>query len=192
VSAAPDYCRPVIGWRLWSLAAVDGRARLASHVSPSVWEPRCELVAGCEVVRRDVLRPWRLRPTGHAAPEPRCTCGVHAMERIGYLGTYVPRPNRPYSWMRPVARQVLGLVSLWGDVVEGGRGWRASRAYPSELWVPGVDGNGCEIAECEAIALDLADYGVPVHVCDGRDALAVIDEMAGNPARYAAAPSSRS
>lgn len=192
MSAAPDYCRPVLGWRLWSLAAVEGRHRLASHVSPSVWEPGRELVAACEVRRRDPARPWRLRPAGHAAPSARCTCGVHAMGRIGLLATYVPQPNRPYSWMRPVCRQVVGLVSLWGEVVEGSRGWRASHAYPAQLWVPGVDGNGCEVADAGAVALDLADYGVPVHICDGRDAREVIAQLPKSPASAAAAPSSRS
>lgn len=191
MSAAPDYCRPVVGWRLWSLAVLDGRRRLASHVNPSVWEPCRELVARCEVRRRDVRAPWRLRPTGHAAPAPRCTCGVHAMGRIGFLSTYVPQPNRPYSWMRPVCRQVIGLVALWGEVVEGTRGWRASHAYPAELWVPGVDGNGCEIADAGAIALDLADYGVPIHVCDGLDGHEVMAGLPQSPTSWMAASAGR-
>jgi hypothetical protein len=181
VTAAPDYVRPVLGWRLWSLAAVEGRTRLVSHVSPSVWEPGLELVATCEARRRDVRRPWSLHPTGHAAPAARCTCGVHAVGRIGLLSTYLPQPNRPYSWMRPVCRQAVGLVSLWGRVVEGGRGWRASHAYPAELWVPGIDGNGAEIRDADAVALDLADYGVPVSVCSGLDARAVIAALPQSP-----------
>jgi len=191
VSSAPDYVRPVLGWRVWSVTQDAGRARLASHVSPSVWEPRAELVAECGAHRRDVLRPWRARrPVGHAAPAERCTCGVHAMGRVGFLGTYLPQPNRPYSWMRPVGRQAIGLVWLWGVVIEGTRGWRASHAYPAELWLPGVDGNGCEIADVEAIALDLADYGVPVHVLDGLDGNGVVARLPQTPAMSAAAASS--
>ncbi|HEY3766459.1 MAG TPA: hypothetical protein VGL44_14965 [Gaiellales bacterium] len=180
MSTAPDYCQPVVGWRLWTLAVVDGRARLASHVSPSVWEPGCELVASCEVRRRPPLAPWRLLPTGHAAPAERCTCGVHAMGVIGALGTYLPQANRPYSWMRPVVRQVVGRVSLWGLVVEGARGWRGARAYPAELWLPQADVDGHEFTDTQAegFAIDLADYGVPVHLCDGRTVRGVVEELA--------------
>ena len=68
----------------------------------------------------------------------------------------------PYAWMRPLVRQAIGRVALWGDVVEGARGWRASRAYPAELWLPQLDIDGHGIADVSTIALDLADYGVPV------------------------------
>ncbi len=178
MSVAPDYLGPVVGWRVWSLAEAGGRVRLASHISPSVWEPGQELVAACEARRRAPLAPWQTRPTGHAAPAERCTCGVHAVSRVGLLATYLPVANRPYSWMRPVVRQAIGRVSLWGEVVEGARGWRAACAYPAELWLPQVDGNDQDVPEVEAIAADLADYGVPVHVCDGLSVRAVVAELA--------------
>jgi len=111
VSVAPDYVGPVVGWRVWSLAEGGGRVRLASHISPSVWEPGQELVAACEVRRRAPLAPWQTRPTGHTAPAARCTCGVHAVRRVGLLATYLPVANRPYSWMRPVVRQAIGRVA---------------------------------------------------------------------------------
>jgi hypothetical protein len=186
VTGAPDYCQPVVGWRLWSIDADGGRARLASHVSPAVWQPGRELVAACDARRREVRRPWRLRPTGHAAPAPGCTCGVHAMGQIGSLGTYLPARDRPYAWMRPLVRQAIGRVALWGEVVEGARGWRASRAYPAELWLPQLDIDGHGIADVSAIALDLADYGVPVNVCDGLTARDVVNEL--SPRRTAGRP----
>jgi hypothetical protein len=193
VTAAPDYCEPIVGWRLWSVGVDGGRARLASHVSPAVWHPGCELLATCDARRRELRRPWRVHPTDHAAPSLRCTCGVHAMERVGYLSTYLPLANRPYSWMRAPVRQAIGRVTLWGAVVEGARGWRASHGYPAELWLPQLDVNGDPVADVGAMAVDLADYGVPVHVCDGLTARAVVDllsevETAGRPAR----PTSRS
>jgi hypothetical protein len=178
VSVAPDYLEPVVGWRVWSLQEVGGRVRLASHISPSVWEPGRELVAECEVRRRAPLAPWHTRPTGHAAPAERCTCGVHGVSRVGLLATYLPVANRPYSWMRPVVRQAIGRVALWGEVVEGARGWRAACAYPAELWLPQVDGNDQDVPEVEAIAANLADYGVPVHVCDGRSVREVVAALA--------------
>ena len=61
--------------------------------------------------------------------------------------------------------------------MEGSRGWRASRAYPAEVWLPQLDIDGHDIAGIEEIALDLADYGVPVRVCDGRTARDVVSEL---------------
>jgi hypothetical protein len=186
VTAAPDYCEPIVGWRLWSVGVDDGRARLASHVSPAVWPPGRELVATCDARRRELRRPWRLHPTDHAAPALRCTCGVHAMGRIGYLSTYLPLANRPYWWMRAPVRQAIGRVTLWGEVVEGARGWRASHGYPAELWLPQLDVNGDAVADIGAIAMDLADYGVPVRVCEGLTARGVVEDL--SPRRTAGRP----
>jgi hypothetical protein len=187
VSAAPDYCEPVVGWRVWSLAVADGQARLGSHVSPAVWSPGEELVATCDARRRELRRPWRVRPTEHAAPAPGCTCGVHAMGNIRYLTTYLTPADRPYAWLRPLVHHVIGRVALWGDVVEGSRGWRAARAYPAEVWLPQLDVDRRDVAGSEAFALDLADYGVPVHLCDGCTARDVIESLSRAPARRASA-----
>ena len=95
-----------------------------------------------------------------------------------YLATYVP----PVVSLCRVPR-VLGRVSLWGDVVEGTRGWRAGRAYPAELWLPQITPAGDEIDGLEAVALDLLDYAVPVHICDGVTARELVAELSGLAAR---------
>jgi hypothetical protein len=195
VTAAPDYCEPIVGWRLWSIVTDGARARLAGHICPAVWHPGSEFVAACDATRRELRRPWRVHPTGHAAPAPGCTCGVHAMDRAAYLATYVPPVNRPYAWMRPLVRQAIGRVSLWGDVVEGARGWRASRAYPAELWLPAADVEGDAVDGIGSIAADLADYGVPVQVCEGtaRDIVSALTlrQTADGPARPMSRPGGR-
>jgi hypothetical protein len=56
------------------------------------------------------------------------------------------------------------MVALWGEVVEGERGWRASHAYPTRIYVPLRAGSDHQ--EVNDIALDLAVYGVPVEVLD--------------------------
>ena len=180
-AVSPDYVEPVHGWRLWSVVPTGGRSRLQSLVCPSVWWPGRELVASCEASPRDSLRPWRRHPPGHTAPEPHCTCGVHAMARVRHLGTYVPP-----AASRLVVQRAVGRVALWGDVVEGSRGWRAARGYPAELWLPHADLRCQTVAELEGIALELADYGVPVHVCDGMCARDVIAELADGSPRLAA------
>jgi hypothetical protein len=60
----------------------------------------------------------------------------------------------------------------------GGGGWRAARAYPNELWLPPLDVDRGEVPRSETVAIDLADYGVPVHVCDGQIAREVIEMLA--------------
>jgi hypothetical protein len=54
-------------------------------------------------------------------------------------------------------RGILGCAALWGEVVEGTRGWRASHGYPRLLIAdPGVG---------RRALTRLGDrYGVPVHV----------------------------
>ena len=180
-SVSPDYLEPVHGWRLWSVVEAGGRSRLQSLVCPSIWWPGQELVATCEAAPRDGLRPWRRRLPGHTAPEPRCTCGVHAMARVRHLATYVPP-----AASRLVVQRAIGRVALWGDVIEGSRGWRASRGYPAELWLPHADLRRQPVSELEAIALELAEYGVPVHICDGMTARDVIAALSAGPAQLAA------
>ena len=70
---------------------------------------------------------------------------------------------------------------------EGSRGWRASQAYPAELWVPEAarerppGGRASRRWRC-----DLADYGVPVHICAGLTARDLVDELGAG-----SAPASR-
>jgi hypothetical protein len=134
-AAAPDLIEPVAGWRLWSLARTRAGLRLASPVRDAPWTPGHAHVAACG--------------HGHEAPRARCDCGVHALRRpdglFRCLGLEVAPPS-PY---------VVGLVALWGRVVECERGWRGERAAPLRLVVAGTDG----LAE---LAAGLAGYGCAV------------------------------
>ena len=87
---------------------------------------------------------------------------------------------RPTGW--PVAD--IGLVALWGSVVEGEAGWRASAAYPEALYLPVRREE--EREPCDRIAWDLSAYGVPIAVvdCAGRglvDALRDVTPLAAGP-----------
>jgi len=165
-------CAPVHGGRLWFVVAEAGRAALVSPVYPTAWPMGRALEAACDARRREPLRPWRLRPPEHPAPEATCSCGVHAVSLPGDLAAYVPSVAG-----RRIVHRVIGRTALWGDVVEGPRGWRASRAYPAELWVPEVHVNGRRVTGLEEMALDLAGYGVPVRLCEGMTARDVVDEL---------------
>jgi hypothetical protein len=63
----------------------------------------------------------------------------------------------------PLLDHVIGRVFLWGSMLECERGWRASFAYPQELFVPlHRDRDGERKAEETADGLGV--YGVPIEL----------------------------
>jgi hypothetical protein len=144
-AAAPDLAEPVVGWRLWSLARTrDGAPRLASATREVEWPVARALDASCGCA---------------LAAAASCTCGIHALRRpeglFRCLGCDVAPPS-PY---------VVGLVSLWGRVVECERGWRAERAYPLRLYAAAsADDEG---VGPEGLADGLAVYGCEVEAVRG-------------------------
>jgi hypothetical protein len=154
-AAAPDYAEPLVGWRVWVAVGVAEGVRLRSVVQKTLWPPGRALAAECR--RRRLLR----RST-HDAPSLSCHCGIYATQLEELEPLLVDAP-----WESGV--RVLGEVSLWGDVVECERGWRASRAYPARLYVPAADGKLTQRLVVDA----LAAYGVPVEPLGCRPAHAV-------------------
>ena len=158
----PDYAEPVEAWRVWRVAMREGRVVLQSLFAGAIWEPAVPLVASCTGGRRSRLLPWRKTPYEHAAPDLDCRCGIYGVESVAAARSYLETPPLLYRDDR-----VIGRVALWGDVVEGPFGWRASHAYPSELFVPEpmVAGGGIgRRAYVEEILLALEAYRVPVDV----------------------------
>ena len=98
-------------------------------------------------------------------PLASCQCGIYA--------TYLPELE-PLLAEAPweTGARVLGQVSLWGDVIECERGWRASRAYPERLYVPA---RGGKLSREEVIS-GLAAYRVPVEPlgCSAAQAVAAL------------------
>ena len=96
----------------------------------------------------------------HHVPVSRCSCGIYAAEdpelAAEYLYLYgdVQQPRVIY--------RAIGLVSLWGSVVESESGWRAANAYPRRIFLPRSE----RPRDAEAIRRGLADYGVPVDFLD--------------------------
>lgn len=107
------------------------------------------------------MRPWR-RQT-HAAPSEHCDCGIYACCDLAEAAAYLEGFHRPGG---RVVHHVIGRVSLWGSVIECRRGWRASCAYPAHIWVPTLRASREAAAAAEEIALELADYGVPIEILE--------------------------
>jgi hypothetical protein len=123
--ASPEdmTAEPIIAWRTWNLAITPGRTRLVpvgDHRKP--WRPRERSRAICG------------RHRFHRAPNPACTCGIHASKEIGLL-------------QRTRGPSVLGTVALWGRVIEHELGYRGAFGYPQRLrlvcpvcfWQRGLD-----------------------------------------------------
>ena len=158
----PDFVEPVEAWRVWRVAMRDGRVVLQSLVAGAVWEPGVPLVAFCTAGHRSRWAPWRKEPSDHVAPELDCGCGIYGVQSVAAARSYLERPP-----LLSRDDRVIGRVALWGTVVEGQFGWRASHAYPIELFVPApvaaVSGLRRR-AYVEEILLALEEYRVPVDV----------------------------
>jgi hypothetical protein len=152
---APDYCEPVVGWRVWH--AVAAGHELVSVFRHAVWPHEGALQAIC-TWRVFGVRARHSRD-GHPAPWPDCQCGIYAAQPKAfsdYLDDYIACIGGHISKKRLL---VFGRVSLWGTVVEHDLGWRASHAYPERLFV--VPGRADPETVTSAIR-GLGRYGVPV------------------------------
>jgi hypothetical protein len=154
---APDYFTPIVGWRVWLVIRNHRSIRLKSVAFRTIWHPREELHARCE--GRPLIARLRRR-RNHETPFEDCDCGIHAAKELGfaagYLGTYD-------DLLAPIlVHRVIGRVYLWGSVVEGSLGWRASAAFPAHLYVPPAADSAR--VDPERVAGALHDYGVPVEV----------------------------
>jgi hypothetical protein len=152
VSGAPDFAEPLEAWRVWKVVRRHGVYSLGSVVQSTLWPAGEALVAECLAGSRLLL--FRRRKRRHLAPDHRCECGIYAAGLDGVAQYVAAGPFRGIS-------RVLGLVSLWGTVVECERGYRASHAYPKRIFVPADAGEPWRIGWDE-VALGLCRYGVAV------------------------------
>jgi hypothetical protein len=162
ITIAPDYVEPLSAWRLWEVEDLDGNPRLRSLYRDSFWPVGAPLEARCEAQRLRLSR----RPR-HAAPRETCTCGIYAAPL-----ELIRRKLAVDQALPSDCLFVLGTVSLWGDVLECERGWRAAFAYPSRIFVPlGFPG-------AAERAVGLGDYGVPVELLEARHLADAVDDVA--------------
>jgi hypothetical protein len=162
VAMVPDYAEPLCAWRLWEVEDVEGAARLRSLYRLSFWPVGAPFEARCEA--------QRLRLSGrprHSAPTATCSCGIY-----GAPFELIRRKLALDDGLPPGGLFVIGTVSLWGDVLECERGWRAELAYPSRLFVPlGVPGAAEQ-------AVGLRDYGVAVELLETSTIADALDDVA--------------
>jgi hypothetical protein len=166
---APDYVEPLVGWRCWAAAWVEGELRLCSPIYALLWPFRDPVQAECQAGHKSLLS--RRRPPEHSAPHEGCGCGIYAADSPRRAVSFLPRAS---SDVVPgeIVEPVLGRVSVWGRVLECEHGWRAEYAYPLELYLAVQDSRPAarfwqRAVEDRRRALEevtrlLGGYGVPV------------------------------
>jgi hypothetical protein len=150
---APDVAGVIDAWRVWQVVPRDGGYLLASALREKLWLPGRVLHARC--LREVPERTWAPR---HAAPVAGCDCGVYGAG-LSLIARYLDDDAMPAAGSR-----VLGVVSLWGTVVECEKGFRASHAYPKRIYVPRDTRCARRARPTAELAAGLGVYGVPVDV----------------------------
>jgi len=137
-----ESSRPVTGWRAWVVTETADGLRLGSVLHELLWPHGRGPVAEC---RRDE-DPFAVAIGPHPVPGADCNCGFHAARDPVDALSYARGRDEPGTVCR-----ILGVVHLWGHVLETEGGWRASHAYPGRLYVPDRE-----------IAAALAGYGATI------------------------------
>ena len=144
---------PLVGWRLWRVAADDGGVVLRSvYKYRVVWPARAALEAECYCPSA--------RRGPHRAPgfEAGQECGIYALRSRHLTGIWASFANERES--RTVGK-ALGRVKLWGRVILYEQGFKAEYGYPADLTLLEVAQGSNPWAIAEQIE---AGYGIPVEI----------------------------
>ena len=130
------------GWRAWTVVETTAGIRLASPLYSQLWLPGEPAAAAC----RRADDPFARASAEHEVGSSVCACGFHAVRDPVDAFTYLRGRDEPRTLGR-----ILGEVALWGNVLAGEAGWRATRAYPLRLYTADLE-----------LGRALAPYGVSV------------------------------
>jgi hypothetical protein len=158
--SAPDLIEPIYGWRAWRIACTVDGSRLSSIIYDDVWAPNDAFAAICHTHSHSAR-----------APEATCACGVYA-SRSSSVATRYATGRDDSSFIG----RAVGIVALWGLVLAGPGGWRASFAYPKRLWFR--EPVGATDPEADQLCAELAVYGAPVKIWRPGTAIATADARA--------------
>lgn len=132
-SLTPDTFVPFIGIRAWKVKHNSKhQLRLSSVYKETLWPVNRKKIASCIepfpnwVQSSDGI--WSLNQTAahdpHNAPDDDCSCGIYAVNSVKFASNLTAWPDSTY----------IGLVFIWGRVLEGQRGFRGQFARPAALF----------------------------------------------------------
>jgi len=120
----PDAITPVVGYRAFTVMM--GKLWSPMGLYRVAWPKEGPLRARClRHLEQSILARAACAVENHEAPDPDCSCGIHAM----WEPWDIPRLSVPQPW-----DLVVGRVHGWGRVVLGEIGWRAAFVRPVELY----------------------------------------------------------
>lgn len=115
----PDSIEPILAVRAWNIHREAQRYFLASCFQYNIiWPFENKLSAIC--LNDD---PWLMSGIKHSAPLQDCDCGIYALKKSPTHDELIPWEDK----------SVVGLVYLWGKVLEGTKGYRAQYSKPAAL-----------------------------------------------------------
>jgi hypothetical protein len=175
-TGVPDYPGTVEGWRLWMARRhviryfdnswgvrrkKTGPYLLRSVTCDDFWRPRQAKVADCTQTL-GFLFELTHSDGDHNAPDPKCKCGLYAVDSLTRLLEVYDTWSKLWSRLE-IERYpaVVGRVKMWGKVIPGEHGWRAQYAYPAELFIV-KSVVGSLVNRHLPLYEDLMNYGVPV------------------------------
>lgn len=162
---------PIRGWRAWTVVETASGIRLASPLYSQLWLPGEAAVATCKRADDPFARPI----AEHEVDDSACACGFHAVRDPVDAFSYLRGRDEP----RTVGR-ILGEVVLWGQVLAGDTGWRATSAYPLRLYTADPE-----------LAQALAPYGASVRSPACASASATSSRMASVGSRTSSSSAAR-
>jgi hypothetical protein len=123
----PVFPEEFVGWRGWRVE----KGVLKSINRGEIWTPGTPFEAECQTGKTHKQIPWE-----------RCSCGLYSTKTLEKL-----RSNNYHN------AGAFGIVSVWGNMIDGGAGYRSQFAYPRVIYVPFLDWRKVR---------PLERYGVPV------------------------------
>lgn len=115
----PDSIEPILAVRAWNIYKENNKYFLSSCFQYKIiWPFETKLSAFC--LADD---PWGNSGIKHTAPISDCDCGIYALKKV-------PDEHELLPWEED---SILGLVFIWGKVIEGSKGYRAQFSKPAAI-----------------------------------------------------------
>jgi len=133
---APLVVGPLQGYRCWRVDREGGQPILRSLYHSTAWPAAGPLQASCEAATHR-LTAWVRHvlsrgAVGHAAPTWGCECGIYGCSRLDDAAAIERGSQLPRGPLGDPC-QVVGVVFLWGRVIQHEHGYRAEYARPLKL-----------------------------------------------------------
>jgi hypothetical protein len=143
------YTQPILAWRMWRMVGGQLQSLYCAHRGS--WIPKTQITAACFQCTNVNKKPM---------PQSDCTCGIYAKKEMDYSFYHVNKTIHGTAadpaglYPDSHAYNILGLVWLWGNIIEGEDGYRAEFAYPASLVVVNDEHE-------DRIRGMAANYGIP-------------------------------